>query len=858
MIFHKSPETAQTAIIIIGMAGNYRDEKKGRLLIRGWFLLTLAAGCAAFYSLTQIGEASLHSVFLGYSASRLLMMAAVLLWCLFVLAGFLDPGNKFTSLMLKASGSVPSRSAAVLLFLLLSGVWICGGFLAEESFLPFFERIRPLLLLGMLVSGTGALMLYYLHSASYTACKEQRSVRRFTAVLFLIACGIYLLIRITGIGIVPDEMDWQPTGMAVQYWELYLSAWIALSMSLFLHLIRAYRDHRLTTLILFLMIWAGTAVLWVSIPTADVLEHSYFMEITAPDYLPYPASDAANFGLWAESILAGFGFKTTIAYRQFLCTVLAFFEALTNRDILRTIDCLTITLALIPACLYLLGKRLHSHGAGILAAGLAVMREYNTIWLAPHFMVSDSKMWLSDLPAMLCLLAAVCAMADWFQKPRSLWRMLLAGCLMGLCVTIRSQFIVLIPFPALIFLLRKGLNFREKMLRAAGFVLAALLVTAPWFIRSRIITGDFILDEPGVHSTELARRWSDDVNNVVVREPGESDADYAARNKQHMIDFFLEKPLYVLRFTASHFVANEIVALTALPFGTNPELTVRDVTDTGFHDVETRLLSGKNVPVLLLFLAVIAAGMAAARERAGWAGMLPFVMCSLYLGSTAAARYSGWRFALPADWFFYFYFALGLAELAFQIACALGLRREKQLPVPATDISPQPLRPAVCAAILVLFLILGAAPALSGRLVPEQYPMKTTAENISDLESLTADYPAEQEAVARLLDRSDRVVLNGRAVYPRYFVKNEGLASGHPWIAYRIRDFGRLGFVLLNKENHDIILPLEEEPGFIGNAADVYVIGADDEQGFFRADAVIIPQNELNGAPRILISDKEE
>ena len=121
-----------------------------------------------------------------------------------------------------------------------------------------------------------------------------------------------------------------------------------------------------------------------------------------------------------------------------------------------------------------------------------------------------------------------------------------------------------------------------------------------------------------------------------------------------MVDFFFEKPLYVIRFIASHFTANEIVALTALPFGTDPNLTVRDVTNTDFHDVEGRLLAPKNILVILLFLAIISLGMAAAWKRAGLAGLLPFLMCSLYLGSTGAARYSGWRFALPGDWFYYF------------------------------------------------------------------------------------------------------------------------------------------------------------------------------------------------------------
>lgn len=833
------------------MTKSWQQKNGSEWLIRGWFIFTALAAGICLYRLAVIGETSLNSVFLGYSASRLVMMACALLWCLIGVYGFTDPGGKISRFVTALSKKTLWRYILTVSALAFSLAWIVGGFMSDESFHLFFERIEPLLILGTVISGSGALLLSYLSEKRNAVGTEQVTVRKTALLYFLIGCALYLFIRITGVGIVPDEMDWQPTGMAIQYWEIYLSAWIALTASFLMRLLRTAKHQWLTTCILFFAIWAAAAVLWVSIPTMEVLNHSYFMEITAPNYLPYPASDCANFGLWAESVLAGLGFKTVIAYRQFLIVVIAFFEALTNRDLLKTIDCLTVTLALIPACMYLLGRRLHSHGTGILAAGLAAMREYNTILLAPHYMVSSSKMWLSDLPAMLCLLATVCAAVDWFQKPRSVWRMLLSGCLMGLCVTVRSQFIALIPFIPIFFLLRNGLPFRKRLLPAVGFMLAALMVIAPWFIRSKILTGDFILDEPGVHSTELARRWSDDVNNVVSRNPGESDAEYAARNKQHMIDFFFEKPLYVIRFTASHFFANEIYGLTALPFGTDPGLTIHDVTNTDFHDVEGRLLSGKNVPVVLLFLALIALGMGAAWKRAGWAGLLPFFMCSLYIGITSAARYSGWRFALPGDWLFYFYFAMGLGEIVWQIAAALGGKRTELLSVPELDTGIQPIYPAAIAGILILFLVLGAAPALCGKIIPQQVFMQDTEANIRDLETITAGHPFEKQTLDAILAEPGIEVLNGRLIYPRFFEKNEGLSSGHPWIAYRIREFARLGFVLLNEENHDVILPLRTEPSFIPNAAEIYVIGRDVDD-YFRADAVIIPNTASDAAPRLL------
>ncbi len=826
-----------------------KNARSSTLPIRGWYLFAAACAGGCLYQLASTGERSLNAVFLGYSGSRLLMMGVLLLAGIAGIVGFCSARAQSAVNAAASKRSVHILCAA--LFLALSLGWIVCGFMSEADFRPYFERIEPLLVFGMLVTASGYLLLKYLNRSGSPVGSESSAVRR-TAFLYLLgALALYLCIRVTGVGIVPDEMDWQPTGVVIRYWEIWLSIWLALAVTGFMKLIKAERHKTLTTVILFFVIWAAAAVLYVSIPTMEVLKGSYFMEITAPDYLPFPASDSANFGLWAETILAGLGFKTAIAYRQFLITVIAVFEALTSRDILKTIDLVTITLALFPAVLYLLGKRLHSHGAGILAAGLCALREYNTILLAPHFMVSSAKMWLSDIPAALCLAAAVCACVNWFQKPRSVWRMLLAGFLMGLCVTVRSQFIALIVFPAIFFLLRKGLPAKEKWLRAAAFMLAVVFVIAPWFIRSKVITGDFILDDPGVHSTELARRWSDDVNNVVSREPGETDAEYAARNKQHMIDFFLEKPLYVTKFIMSHFFANELVAMTALPFGTDASLTINDYTNTDYHDVEGRLCLPKNIPVLFIFLAVIALGMGAAWKRAGWAGLLPFFLCSLYLGSTAAARYSGWRFALPGDWFYYFYFALGLAEIAVQVSLSFGASRETLLSVPALDTSSQPRRLPVCAALTALFLVLGAAPALSGAVVPQQVWDGTSAENAAAVEALTGD-----EAIAELLADPEKEVITGRIIYPRFFWAGEGLASGHPWIAYKIRDFTRLGFVLLNETNHDVILPLTEEPDFIENAADAYVIGEDDEDGYFRADAVIIPTE--NAAPRILWAAGQE
>ena len=188
----------------------------------------------------------------------------------------------------------------------------------------------------------------------------------------------------------------------------------------------------------------------------------------------------------------------------------------------------------------------------------------------------------------------------------------------------------------------------------------------------------------------------------------------------------------------------------------------------------------------------------------------------------------------------------------------LGGRHEKLLSVSAPDPAKQPGHPAAAIGILLLFLIPAAAPALCGRLLPQQVLVQSSDENIRELETLGGDHPAVQEQLAGLLADPECSVINGRIIYPRFFYAREGLSSGHPWTAYKIRDFSRLGFVLLNQENHDVILPVKESPAFIPNAADIFVIGREDEEGYFLADAVIIPDPETNAAPRILAAERQE
>ena len=155
-----------------------------------------------------------------------------------------------------------------------------------------------------------------------------------------------------------------------------------------------------------------------------------------------------------------------------------------------------------------------------------------------------------------------------------------------------------------------------------------------------------------------------------------------------------------------------------------------------------------------------------------------------------------------------------------------------------------------------MFLIAGAAPALMDTLIPDQIDPKTKAENMEVLNEMSQTFNDAYSNLVKTAEQSDRQLINGRLIYPRYYGQNEGQSGGHPWASYQIRDFSRLGFVLLNRENYDVIIPLSEEPASIPNGSDVLISGKFDPGGFFRADFILFTDvYDEDGEPRLILGD---
>jgi hypothetical protein len=63
--------------------------------------------------------------------------------------------------------------------------------------------------------------------------------------------------------------------------------------------------------------------------------------------------------------------------------------------------------------------------------------------------------------------------------------------------------------------------------------------------------------------------------------------------------------------------------------------------------------------------------------------------------------------------------------------------------------------------------------------------------------------------VERFTSQPDALVLHGRVLYPRFLLRNAGLTSSTPWPSYAPREYPRLGFLLINQNVKEVVLPIK-------------------------------------------------
>jgi 4-amino-4-deoxy-L-arabinose transferase-like glycosyltransferase len=530
----------------------------------------------------------------------------------------------------------------------------------------------------------------------------------------------------------------------------------------------------------------------------------------------------------------------------------------------------TLVFVLLPVALYFLGKLLHSRAAGLTVALLAIFRELTSLWVASDARVSNTKMLLSDFITTLVLIVYLLLVLRWFREKRGgLLLAFASGGALGLQLLLRTQAAFIAPGIILLALLVFWPDWKKWIAQSALFAVGLVLAISPWLVRNYFVTGQASLDDP-IQIKAVASMYS---GGTPTSNFSQFEGQTPAQMSRFVVETILQRPGYVAGFVSNQFFSNTLDTLLVLPiFARYDGLTAPIYPYWGEWDGH---FSPENTALFIIYLAVIALGFAAAWKRLRWAGLLPLVFFIFYAFSTSLARFSGWRYIFPADWVGYFYFALGAVEL-FSILLVLfgadaarvfdesgllhsslrgGWSSRRSNPRAVEEIASHTCLGGRCqgqtlatpalapgasvtvrkkwlnqnrglpelipfAALAGLILLVGGLPWMAEIAIPRAEPVCADA-----IPACLAAQGVDEAQVRAFLSQPGAVALTGRSLYPRYFPRNDGLASTNPNPAFAPRDFPRMGFYFLTSDGiTQSILPMKGSRPF-PHAADGILLG---------------------------------
>ena len=794
-------------------------------------------GVNALWSTWKLSSESKNVFFLGMSKSKLALCTGLLVLIMLCLMAavfsFLKKVTVFSSG--KASGS----ASYILTFaLILGSIFLTppvGKTALERSLL---ERLLPsaywalsfvlLSFLLLIIQNYLEIWKYQISSVPALICG---------VVLFLLmGAGIFYAIS-TGTGLDPISGTFYRQGVSLLEGQLIVPLLFLYPLVPLFHFlspkITGKKAEISLTIVSCVLVWAAAVWFW---QTTVFEGRSYFAPaLRLPNNNFYPASDAENYDLLAQSILLGNGFRNGMTVvRPLYAAFLALLHLIFGNDYMMLTNGQILFLALIPVFIFLIAKNMKFTAAGLAAAAWIIWREIYSIRLSPLVQVSNSRLLMSDLPAMLLVALIILLTVKWHRLDREETRSLLCGGMIGTAMLLRTQCFVLIPVLWLVFLC-SAKKPSKKWLSVLCSLLGLLIVYAPWIVWGKIYP----------NTTANADVTEDQYLLSLYRKAiGEEQSN---KDLFHLIT---ENPGKTIQTVSSHFLNNEISSLLVLPLRiTKPEEAEQLFyeEDLFWYRENARETIENNISLVVIYLLLISFGTISAVRKNGFGGLIPLLFHFVYNLGNAFALTSGFRFILPVDWVLLFYFGFGcLAVFDFIRRVLLSDAKpesqkvsentleisEEAASLPAQKVAGSDnittimntTQPVLVEAeqlqntnsssrqtwsfitTIILLAVIGSVLPLCDNFIPRKFEPKTMEQIASDWQKLP------DRSALNLSNYQDEniVFLEGRAFYPRYYKAGDG-DSGGSSSAKRDLDYDRIVWMFHDQRVHVLCCPLIED-----------------------------------------------
>jgi len=781
-----------------------------------WFfsLAALEAGAALVLLFLVPHEGS------SFSLTRLalfgLLIAFFVLWIYF----FARPPKRLDFLIRPSFAFVSALLAVTLgwsLFFL--------RYLDPERLLPYYQRLSPilfyLLILAVQFSVFVLIVRYGFHRENLLQVK---SVYKSSLIAYCVLLFTLCFVAVTHLGFTKDPAYWGEPGVPLLGWQVVVAILFGgtvLTLGLRFAFDRDEGSAIRTDVIFAVLIWLVAAGIWLSVPMS-VMQNSFYAPMMPPTNQPFPNSDAAYYDYHAQSVLLGMGYLGDIPTRPLYILLLALLHVLFGQNYALIVAGQSCVLALFPVILYFLGRKIHSRAAGLMIAFFAIFRELTTLWVSSATRVSDTRTLLTDLPTALMITLACLFVMRWLEN-KSIQRALIAGGVFGVMLLLRTQSIIILPLALLLALFVLWPQWRNAGQMMALFVLGIAVTVAPWLIHNYLEIGQFAFDDPrqlAIISSQYALAGNLDTSQFNIQSQSLTG---------NLIAFTLKHPDVVTQFVTNHFLATEIGGVLALPL-VEPFKSLRAPIDIYWFGWDGHL-AWYNLLLVILYLAILGVGLGAAWNRLRWLGLAPLAFSLGYAFANGVARFSGWRYDLPADWVPYFYFGIGVVEIISLFALLFGSSAQRLFTKIELKQNTAKLHLQFAVPVLAGLVLIGSLPWIAEHAVPPQLVPLSEAAIIGQAFQVPAVQTANltKDQLDRFLSQStnpNAEVLHGRLLYPRFFWRGQGIAQAHPSPAYAARDYSRLGFLLMMPNQiTPFVFPSKTVPSNFPNTGDVIVFG---------------------------------
>jgi len=722
--------------------------------------------------------------------------------------------------------------------ILIPAIWLgllIVSFLSPESlgrWWALFVRICPVFrLFFLIVSELWILWLYLTRRDSFSFDKDSKQAVLAGAIFAACFLVITLLIVFTGKGIGLGTQFWGKSGVPILHWQWLLS-W---SVMLFWVWMEGHVKNRLPAwqkdLAIFLLLWVAAFCIWQNVPG---ITSRYVTAAYPPNYAHYPYSDAAEYAIQAEAIRVGNGFPYGFIDKPLHLSFLSVLSWLAASDYSRMIWLQVGFLALMPGLIYLLGLRIASRPAGLLA-GLAVLfMQANNLAVANRIQATNVKMAMSESLTAFSLILFCLTLVHWWSKPdEKLLRPALAGAVLGLAGLVRLNVLIIIPFVLIVYLIAYGWKRRVTWTAAAVFMVFCLVPLVPWGIRNQIVLNNplssYLSKTVGVVFKErflpILRKTPEPVPATnPVAEQTEKDippADHAGMGG------LLNDVLH----TGMHNLVTISLVLPASASHTSLDETMR----LPYWDQEWdgTFAPGGQV-VLTVSLLLVAAGLAFAWKRSKIVSLIPMIVLLPYLLANGLSLVSGGRYIHPVDWVLPLYFAMGVTGLMIWIS---GKKLDDSV---AAGLVAEQRQTFISGVGLVGVILLSCVPAVLSLAIPKMFLPTSNADVLSELRSMNISWP-ENISPAKLEEFSqqkDATIKSGLAVFPRWMKSGESDTAG-AGSAYSGLPFDHLSFSVISDDTFpfDAVLPVNTPVQYLPNGTEVTIVGCKTKAYF---DAILV------------------